>query len=344
MEKTIKSKTQNFMSLDEIFEMAGAYQKSAILKAAVELDVFTEISNGQDSVEKMASSLGASQRGVRILLDALCAHGMISKTADNYQLTETTDQFFVKNKSAYMGHTLFTVLTDWEAFGRVAESVRTGSKAVDMYGERSKIWEDVSKGLIQSGLITAAMISDTLGIGDKMQPGVKVLDLACGSGVYGYVLLQRDSKATVTGIDWENVLDLAGKTAKEMGVADRVTFKPGDILSIDYGDEEFDIALASNILQAFDPETNQKILGKIFRALKPGGTLVINDFVPDENRSKAKTALNFAVYMLIVTQGGDTYIFSEFERWLRDSGFDQVAQQRIPVGTTIITATRPGLT
>jgi ubiquinone/menaquinone biosynthesis C-methylase UbiE len=113
-------------------------------------------------------------------------------------------------------------------------------------------------------------------------------------------------------------------------------------LSIDYGDEEFDIVLASNILQAFDSDTNRVILGKIFKALKPGGTLVINDFVPDDNRSKAKTALNFAVYMLIVTQGGDAYIFSEFERWLKDTGFGKVAQQRIPVGTTIITATRPG--
>ncbi|MBW1644539.1 MAG: SAM-dependent methyltransferase, partial [Deltaproteobacteria bacterium] len=71
-------------------------------------------------------------------------------------------------------------------------------------------------------------------------------------------------------------------------------------------------------------------------------TLVINDFVPDDNRSKAKTALNFAVYMLIVTQGGDAYIFPEFESWLKDTGFHRVAQQRIPVGTTIITATRPG--
>ncbi|MBW2181429.1 MAG: class I SAM-dependent methyltransferase, partial [Deltaproteobacteria bacterium] len=326
----------------EIFEMAGAYQKSAILKAAVELDVFTKISNGQDSVEKMASSIGASERGVRILLDALCALGMISKAEDKYQLTKTTDQFFVKDKSSYMGHTLFSILTDWEAFGKVAESVKTGSPAVDMYGAESKVWEDVSKGLIQSGLMTAAIISDILGIGDKMQPGVNVLDLACGSGVYGYVLLQRDSTATVTGIDWQNVLDLADKTAKEMGVGDRATFKPGDILSIDYGDEEFDIALASNILQAFDPETNRVILGKIFKALKPGGTLVINDFVPDDNRSKAKTALNFAVYMLIVTQGGDAYIFPEFESWLKDTGFHRVAQQRIPVGTTIITATRPG--
>lgn len=125
-----------------------------------------------------------------------------------------------------------------------------------------------------------------------------------------------------------------------MGVADRVTYKPGDILSIDYGEEKFDIAIASHILQAFDPENNKIILGKICKALKPGGTLVVNDFVLDEERSRPRRALLFAVYMLIVTSGGDTYTFSEFESWLKDTGFENVASHRVPGGTTLIVATK----
>jgi cyclopropane fatty-acyl-phospholipid synthase-like methyltransferase len=193
---------------------------------------------------------------------------------------------------------------------------------------------------VPSGLAAASVIADILGIATKMPPGVKVLDLACGSGVYGYVLLQRDPKATVTDIDWQNVLKVANKVAQNMGVAGRVTHKPGDILSIDYGEDEFDIAIASNILQAFDPETNKTILSKIGKALKHGGTVVINDLVPDEERCKARGALSFAVYMLVVTTGGDTYTLSEFESWLKDAGFDNVAKHRIPGGTTVITATK----
>jgi len=80
----------------------------------------------------------------------------------------------------------------------------------------------------------------------------------------------RDAlKATVTDIDWQNVLKAALKVAEDMGVADRVTYKPGDILSIDYGESEFDVAIASNILQSFEPETNKTILSKICNALKP---------------------------------------------------------------------------
>ena len=325
---------------DEILGMANSFWMSAILKAGIELDVFSEIAVGNDTVEKMTSSIKASERGVRILLDALCAIGIISKAEGKYLLTPAADQFLVKGKDSYMGYAAFTILRDWEALGRIAEAVRKGSLIVDAYGADSEVWEDVAIGLTPSGFATASLIGDVLGIGAKMEPGVKVLDLACGSGVYGYVLLQRDPKATVTDIDWGNVLKVAQKAARDMGVADRVIYKPGDMLSIDYGEEEFDIAIVSNILQAFDPETNKMILSKICKALKPGGTVVIHDIVPDEERSQAIRALIFAVYMLLVSTGGDAYTLSEFESWLGDTGFENVTTHGVPGGTTLIMATK----
>jgi ubiquinone/menaquinone biosynthesis C-methylase UbiE len=340
MVKENLSESQSPPRPDGIVDMAGSFWISAILKAGIELDVFTEIAAGNDTVEKMTSSIKASERGARILLDALCALGMISKAEGKYLLTPAADQFLVKGKDSYMGYAAFTILRDWEALGRIAEAVKKGSLIVDAYGADSEVWEDVAIGLTPSGFATASLIGDVLGIGAKMEPGVKVLDLACGSGVYGYVLLQRDPGATVTDIDWGNVLKVAQKAARDMGVADRVTYKPGDMLSIDYGEEEFDIAIASNILQAFDPETNKMILSKICKALKLGGTVVINDIVPDEERSQAIKALIFAVYMLLATTGGDAYTLSEFESWLGDTGFENVTTHGVPGGTTLIMATK----
>lgn len=340
MHKEDSSQGKEPVRLDQIFEMAGTIFTSAILKACIELDVLTQIASGNDSVGKVASAIQASERGVRILLDALCSLKIITKENNKYFLAPAAEQYLVKGKDSYMGYAVLNILRDWEAFGRVAEAVKKGSQVVDAFGSESKEWEDVSIALMPSGLATASIIADVLGIASKIEPGVRVLDLACGSGVYGYLLLQRDPDATVTGIDWENVLDVAKKVARDMGVDDRVTHIPGDILNINYGNEEFDIAIASNILQAFDPETNRMILGKIYKALKPGGILVINDLVPDEERSKARTALYFAVYMLIVSRGGDSYTLSEFEKWLKDAGFRNTVEHRIPLPTTLITATR----
>ena len=334
---------QDPMRPDEILNMAGSFWLSAILKAGIELDVFTKIAAGNDTVDKVASSIKASERGVRILLNALCAHGIISKAEGKYLLTPATDRFLVKGKDSYLGYAAFTVLRDWDALGRIAEAVKKGSPIVAAYGAQSEAWEEVTVGLIPPGLATASIIGDILGIATKMKPGGRVLDLACGSGVYGYTLLQRDPKATVTDIDWQNVLKVAHQVALDMGIAERVTYKPGDILTIDYGEEDFDIAIASNILQSFEPETNKTILSKICKSLKPGGTLVINDFVPDEERCKARGALTFAVYMLTVSAGGDTYTLSEFESWLKDAGFDNVVEHRMRGATTIITATKRAL-
>lgn len=326
---------------DSIFEMFHGLCVTGILKAGIELDIFTKIAGGYNTVESIAKTIEASGRGTRILLNALCALGLLIKSKNRYNLTPIADKFLVKDKETYIGGFSSAIpLAHWEAFGRMAEAVKKGVPVSDFITYESQEWEEVALGLIPLGVPVARALCDILDIGKESKTGLKVLDVACGSGIYGYVFLQQDSEATVTCIDRQNVLKVAKKVAKKMGVADRVINRPGDILTMDYGHSEFDIAILSHILQGFSPKKGKMILKKVYEALIPGGTVVINDFVADEDRSKIKYPLIFASYMLIVTKDGDTYTFSEFKSWLDEIGFENVAKHNVPGESTLIISTK----
>jgi hypothetical protein len=62
-----------------LFDAISGYQRTGALRAAVELDLFTTIAAGTDTVPALAACCRAAERGIRILCDTLTAHGFLRK-------------------------------------------------------------------------------------------------------------------------------------------------------------------------------------------------------------------------------------------------------------------------
>src|SRR6476620_4785232 len=80
-----------------------AYQQTAAIKAAVELDLFSKIEKGNATAESLARTTGAAVRGVRILCDYLTVIGHLEKQFDQYQLTQSTAAFVDRRAPSWMG-------------------------------------------------------------------------------------------------------------------------------------------------------------------------------------------------------------------------------------------------
>src|SRR5206468_3994860 len=85
------------------FNTVNAYQRSAALKAAIDLDVFTAVADGHDTPQALAARCAAAKRGLRILCDYLVVIGFLTKTGGRYGLTDDSAVFLNRNSSAYMG-------------------------------------------------------------------------------------------------------------------------------------------------------------------------------------------------------------------------------------------------
>jgi SAM-dependent methyltransferase len=314
-----------------IFQTLNAYQQTAALKAAIELDLFTHISHGAKTAGEIAAGAKASQRGIRILCDYLALQGFLTKEGNSYGLSADTGFFLNRDSPAYFGGAIQFLNSPMlmKNYDDLAGAVRKGGclKAEGTVGPEDPIWVDFARGMAPMMVIPAEMIAKLLGA-DRGEPW-KVLDIAAGHGVYGITIAKQNPNARVVAVDWAGVLAVASENAKKWGVAERHSILPGSAFDVEFG-TGYDVVLITNFLHHFDPPTNEKFLKKVYAALKPGGRAVTLEFVPNEDRVSPPETAGFSLVMLASTPAGDAYTFSELDRMLRTAGFSQNQLHQLP--------------
>src|SRR5580700_5752435 len=254
-----------------IFETFNAYQRSAAIKAAIELDLFTEIGKGNRTAAALANALPASARGVRILCDFLTIMGFLSKEGEEYSVGIDAALFLDRNSRAYFGGAARFLLDPKliAPYLNLAEIVRTGRTTLPDEGTVSydnPIWVEFAEAMAPMQFMAAQEIAGVLGTEGE----VHVLDIAAGHGLFGIAMAQKNPQARVTALDWAHVLEVATANAKKMGVAERHTALPGDAFAVEFGGP-YDVVLVTNFFHHFDVPTCDRLIRKIFTAVKPGG-------------------------------------------------------------------------
>jgi 2-polyprenyl-3-methyl-5-hydroxy-6-metoxy-1,4-benzoquinol methylase len=307
-----------------VYETLNAYQNTAALKAAIELDLFTKIGQGFDTVAALAERCQATARGVRILCDYLTILGFLSKTGQRYALTLDSATFLDRRSPAYQGSSSgFLALPETvNAFMHLGETIHTGRPPMGA-GEGSvshenPIWVDFARSMAPLTIPVAEEIARAFDA-DRGRKW-KVLDIAAGHGLFAITIAKHNPNAEIFAQDWPNVLDVAEENARAYGVAGRFHRLPGSAFEVDFG-SGYDIVLVTNFLHHFDPPTNEGLLRKIAQSIAPGGTVVTMDLVPNPDRISPARAASFSMMMLGMTPAGDAYTFAEYEQMFRNAGF-----------------------
>lgn len=333
--------TQTMPSPELFFETAFAQQRTAALKAAVELDIFTAIGEGAKTAAAIAASRGGTERSIRILCDYLTILGFLTKSANSYELTPDSAVFLNKQSPAYLGGTLRFLTTPElvRNFGALTETVRRGAVAPEgnTVAESNPIWVEFARAMVPMMVPAAQAIADVLDVASAGP--MRVLDVAAGHGMFGITIAQRNPAAEIVAVDWAPVLAVATENAQAAGVAARHRTLPGDAFKVDWG-SGFHVVLLTNFLHHFDAATNITLLKKAAAALLPGGRVVILEMVPNEDRVTPPLAAGFAMTMLAGTPAGDAYTLRELQEMLSAANFGRASAQPLPGPNTIVVASR----
>src|SRR5215472_9459446 len=307
-----------------IFDTIQGYQRAFALKASIELDVFTAIARGSHTAAEIAKASQASERGVRILCDAMGVMGFLAKTNGRYSLTPDTAFFLDRESPAYLGHALKFLMhpTQLTKFEHLPEAARRGGASDDegTLAPEDPIWVEFARGMAPLMMPAAHAMAGLLEAELAAKPTAKILDIAASLGLFGLTVAQKLPRAHIYALDWANVLEVARENAQRQGMNDRYHLLPGSAFDVDFG-SGYDAVLLTNFLHHFTAADNEKLLKKIAKAMNPGGELVILEFVPNPDRVTPPVPALFSVNMLAGTPQGDAYTFAELEKMCAEAGF-----------------------
>lgn len=321
------------VSADLFFETVNGYQKTAALKAAVELDVFTRIGEGCSEVEPLARRCGASVRGMRVLCDYLVAIGFLGKEHDAYALPGHARAFLDRRSPSCLTSLLDFLLSPHltDGFRDLAAVVRNGGTVVDGSGTLAPdhpVWAHFARCTsavsAPRGIATANIITRTMG-----NRACRVLDIAAGHGWFGIAMARQHPQTTVTAVDWPVVLEVARENAAAEGIDDRYQTIAGSALDVDLG-TDYDVVILGNLLHHLDENACHALLCKARKALRPGGYVAVVEFILDEERVSPPPAATFGLLMLATTPGGDVYSASQLKRMLSAAGFADHEVHEVP--------------
>ncbi|HET7512492.1 MAG TPA: methyltransferase [Chthoniobacterales bacterium] len=317
--------------------MGWAYAPPLILGAAIEHRIFDLLADGAKTAAEVSRENGASLRGVRAIMNALVGFELLEKDDEGrYSLTPESAAFLVRKNPGYLGGILRhgdQLIPRWL---HLSEIVKTGkpAMAVNQEGDGSAFFVDFVEDLFPVGYPSAKALAAAF------PQARKVLDVAAGSGVWSIPLAQNSKEVRVTALDWPGVLPATRRVTERMGVAGQYEFLAGDLNSADLGNG-YDLATLGQILHSEGETHSRALLGRVFQALAPGGTIAIAEFIANEDRTGPPLAMLFAVNMLVNTEHGDTFTVTEISQWLREAGFVDPRTMEVPAPSPLILASKP---
>jgi ubiquinone/menaquinone biosynthesis C-methylase UbiE len=311
---------------------------AAIVGSAARHGVCDALEGGDDDAEGVAKKTGISKRGAQAVLDGLTGLGMTTLSSGRYRNTPEASQFLVKGKLSYLGamaEVMTDSMVDWS---KLPAAVESGQPVAENTPDKAdnEFWHALVPAIAALSFPVAQLAAERLGIAKA--GAVSWLDVGGGSGVWSAVWLGANRQARGVQLDWPVVNEIGRAFVSTFGVADRFETIDGDFHAADFGSAKYDFAIYGHIAHQEAPADNIAIFRKLRRALKPGGTLVVNDFVLSDERTGHPFAMLFAAQMLLATKEGFTWGQSDYRRWLSEAGFTSVDIVPTPTPATLVLA------
>lgn len=260
--------------------IAQSYGQAAALMAAVEVGVFTAISNGAGTYEEVAGAVDIHPTNAERLMVMLCATGLLEKTQGRHKNASDVERFLVEGKPGYMGPWITFTKPLWNEWGRLGEHIRT-------------------KNLKVMGSIETFTVADarryhdatySIGIGAgrrfvrqvDLKSRKRIMDIGGGSGAYCIVAAKEHPGIRAMVLDLPVVCEVAREFIAENGVADRVEAQPCNFTR-DPFPTDCDVAIMASNLPMYSREMIASIIKKAHDALLPGGEMhLVGETTNDE--------------------------------------------------------------
>lgn len=323
-------------------EMSRAYTRSAALFSAIDLDLFSHIARGEDSVPKLATKLGISQLNAERLTTMCVACELLTRDGEQFANAPDVARYLVKDMPGYAGPWMLFTQPDWAKWGHLSEHLADQSPPTQIGMYENFTVEDARR-------YHKATYSIGLGAGRHFVRQVdlssrrKLLDLGGGSGGYSIAAAHSLPDLTAVVFDLPPVTIMAEEYITEHGLSDRVSTQAGDFTHDPFPQDVDVVVMASNLPQ-YGPELIGQIIQKAFHALVPGGEMHIVGEMLDNDRSGPLDAAIWGLAESLSNSTGLAHSRGDCVRYFTQAGFTEVmVHEFIPSILARVSGTKPAI-
>ena len=328
------------MTVPELLQLSSGYWHSCTIHAGVKLDVFSVLAGTPMTAEDLAQHLQVDTRGLEMLLNALTAMALLEKREEQFMTTEFSATHLNRHSADYIGHIILHHHNLVEGWSKLDQAVRQGSpvRSRSTHATDDSERESFLMGMFNLASMLAPHVAATVDLHGRS----RLLDLGGGPGTYAIHFCKHNPDLSAVIYDLPTTRPFAEQTVQRFALADRIVFHGGDIL-IDPIGSAFDVVWISHLLHGDGPETCATIVAKAASALNPGGLLLIQEFLLDDNRAAPLQPALFSLNMLIGTPSGQAYSQGEVSQMLAEAGLVDIRRLsiKLPNGAGIIAGVRP---
>ena len=316
------------MDFSDLAHLASGHIESRAIQVAVNLEIFDALKDRPQDAATIAAAIETDPRATEILLNALVALALLEKQNGFFSLNETSSTYLVQSSPKYFGAMILFDASLWAAWGELATAVRSGKPArrADMYQgnfQETERFIHAMHSLVQARG-DAEILAERLDLSDVAE----LLDIGSGPATYPIYLLSEHPKLHATIFDLPGTMRVTESFVRASGFADRIR-----LITRDYRADPipgtYQTILLSNIIHSESADQNARLMTKLYRCLDRGGKIVIKDHILDESLAHPAVGAVFSLIMLLTTERGRCYSFSEVKGWLEKAGCTGI--RRIPL-------------
>jgi SAM-dependent methyltransferase len=331
------------MAPERILELSYAFWRSKALLSAVELGVFTTLAGNPLDLATLTRRTGIHERGARDFFDALVALGALWRDADGrYGNQPEFDLYLDRRKPTYLGCLLEHLnARHYQNWGLLTQALRTGASPKGGVGTYKALHNDHAMQEIFLNGMTAGSLVAAQAIAAKFpwREFRTMIDVGTAQGGAAVEIACAHPHLTGGGFDLPAVEPVFASYILQHGLSDRLKFHSGDFFSDPL--PTADVLVMGRILHNWDLATKTILLGKAYRALPPGGALIVYDPLIDDDRRVDAHALLSSLNMLIETAGGFEYTFADCKMWMSHAGFIDIRAEPLGDMHTAVFARKP---
>ena len=320
--------------------MSRAFIESASMFAAIDLELFTAVENGSNTVEKFAVHADISEVNAERLMTMCATAGLISWADDHYINADDVQRFLVKDEKSYAGPWLTFTRPGWSNWGNLTEKLKNPDKAT-VIGSYETMTVDYARTYHE------ATSSIGFGAGRRFNKQVdlsrrtKMMDLGGGSGAYSIVAAQNNPNLSAVVFDLPPVVVVTKDFIEKNGVADQVSTQGGDFTRNDFP-QNCDVAVMASNLPQYNREIINQVIQKAFDALLPGGAMHLIGEMLDDDRKGPMDAAIWGLMEVMSNSTGLAHSRKDCVQYFKQAGFENIeVHEFIPDILVRVTGAKP---